>query len=912
LPIKAFELFGTVEVKNTASAELRRVDRDVDRTKKNLGGLKGALSGALHLPNGALSGVQGALGTLGNISEAISAIPVAGKLITGAVSAIAGPIKDLAQSGLAFNDLKENATLAFSVILRDGEKAKKLFADLSQFGKDSPIFKTADLVRYAQTFLPITGAGPELFKTLKGIGALTASTGDMGNLPEVMRALRQIATKPKLSAEEMNQQLADAGIDGWGLLGRARGQTAAEVMALTSQGRISGPGAFKVMVDQALRENGVLVDLMGGTRTGLQARIDDEMEQTAAAGTVNLHGTWKQGQQRVLAGLQGGKGQALAGQINTAAGVIGPAVMGGFDSLLDGTLLTKAQSAAQNVAGTVAGTVREGAGQFAGAMKSYGEAGYKAFTDFWEIKSPSERARRLGVFLGMGLEAGLAEKGDAYGALLSLDGLANGRGGRLGADRRAENEALLEDPRVQALMDVIGKGEGTFDPKTGKRTYNKIFGGKRVALGKEHPGIYVPFGKTTSSAAGFGQFLEKTWKGVDGVFGGGLDFNNPHDQELAVVELMRQRGMIGPLMQGDTATAIKKGGKEWASLPGSPYGQPTQSLSGALSTFNTRLGVHANGAPVSNANPMPVALMGGKAGVGTGATGEMGLAASLGDLRGGFGVFSPGVMAGGATGAMDAKAAITLPTGTLRPGTLTDMALAADDAAKGVGKLGEGAELTAEQLKKNREISDIPGAQKAKKDKLFDSVLTKEGVAGDFKSNLQGALMNPFSKKSWAGAGMGFLQDIQGRAAADLSSMLTGALFGKRGEDGKLSGGLLSGLFGSLFGGGGKQGGGGFLSGLLGSLFGGFRAAGGPVSPGRLYMVGENGPELFAPGAGGHVIPNGGAGSMGGGEVRVINVHDSRHVERIVENYMNSPRGGRTFVNRMRYHSGAVSQTVHR
>lgn len=45
---------------------------------------------------------------------------------------------------------------------------------------------------------------------------------------------------------------------------------------------------------------------------------------------------------------------------------------------------------------------------------------------------------------------------------------------------------------------------------------------------------------------------------------------------------------------------------------------------------------------------------------------------------------------------------------------------------------------------------------------------------------------------------------------------------------------------------------GSFLSGL----FGGGRAGGGPIDPSKFYLVGENGPELFAPGLSGAVIPN--------------------------------------------------------
>ena len=49
------------------------------------------------------------------------------------------------------------------------------------------------------------------------------------------------------------------------------------------------------------------------------------------------------------------------------------------------------------------------------------------------------------------------------------------------------------------------------------------------------------------------------------------------------------------------------------------------------------------------------------------------------------------------------------------------------------------------------------------------------------------------------------------------------------------------------------------LEGLLAGLFdfGGARAAGGPVAPGRSYLVGENGPELFTPSGHGAIAPNG-------------------------------------------------------
>lgn len=51
----------------------------------------------------------------------------------------------------------------------------------------------------------------------------------------------------------------------------------------------------------------------------------------------------------------------------------------------------------------------------------------------------------------------------------------------------------------------------------------------------------------------------------------------------------------------------------------------------------------------------------------------------------------------------------------------------------------------------------------------------------------------------------------------------------------------------------------------LGKIFGGARAGGGPVSGGKGYIVGENGPEWFMPNTSGAIIPNGGSfGNMPG------------------------------------------------
>jgi len=53
----------------------------------------------------------------------------------------------------------------------------------------------------------------------------------------------------------------------------------------------------------------------------------------------------------------------------------------------------------------------------------------------------------------------------------------------------------------------------------------------------------------------------------------------------------------------------------------------------------------------------------------------------------------------------------------------------------------------------------------------------------------------------------------------------------------------------------------GGITGAVGNIFGGGKAAGGSVSAGTSYLVGERGPELFTPSGSGRIIPNGGGGA---------------------------------------------------
>jgi lysozyme len=146
--------------------------------------------------------------------------------------------------------------------------------------------------------------------------------------------------------------------------------------------------------------------------------------------------------------------------------------------------------------------------------------------------------------------------------------------------------ALFEislDPNVGAFLQMIRAGEGT----AGADGYRTLYGGGLVDHLADHPRERVtrPLGGKliTSTAAGAYQFLERTWDEVAAALE--LPDFSPASQDIAAVYLIRRRGALADVRAGRFEAAVAKCAREWASLPGSPYGQPTKSLDQARNVY---------------------------------------------------------------------------------------------------------------------------------------------------------------------------------------------------------------------------------------------------------------------------------------------------------------------------------------
>lgn len=131
-----------------------------------------------------------------------------------------------------------------------------------------------------------------------------------------------------------------------------------------------------------------------------------------------------------------------------------------------------------------------------------------------------------------------------------------------------------ELPRnIRAFLDTLAYAEGTDD------RYNYIFTHATFESYTDHPRKRKCSGKLCSNAAGRYQFLADTWDGLAPDLG--LTDFTPPSQDKAVVEAIRRSGAFRNVSKSskyeEFTEALRKLNGVWASLPGSPYGQPTHT-----------------------------------------------------------------------------------------------------------------------------------------------------------------------------------------------------------------------------------------------------------------------------------------------------------------------------------------------
>lgn len=152
--------------------------------------------------------------------------------------------------------------------------------------------------------------------------------------------------------------------------------------------------------------------------------------------------------------------------------------------------------------------------------------------------------------------------------------------------KRADLRAALAHANVRAFLRAIRLGEGTSDDAG----YFRVVGSKvgdppDFTDTSKHPNrvVWIERLKLHSSAAGAYQIIRRTWEALVGRYGF-KDFA-PDTQDEAAVGLIAGRRALDDVRAGRLAEAIEKCRLEWASLPGSPYGQRTEDYAAVQAEY---------------------------------------------------------------------------------------------------------------------------------------------------------------------------------------------------------------------------------------------------------------------------------------------------------------------------------------
>lgn len=156
----------------------------------------------------------------------------------------------------------------------------------------------------------------------------------------------------------------------------------------------------------------------------------------------------------------------------------------------------------------------------------------------------------------------------------------------------------LQDANIQAFQELIRDCEGTAAPDG----YDYLFGSspnntRRFTDMSQHPNVKEPFGNNGeySDAAGAYQIMYATEQGlIKQLVGYGMSLEqatmfDEATQNLKCVLLFSNSNVCQKIIDGCFFEAINVLNRIWASLPGSPYGEPVKTIAEAI-TFYTKNG----------------------------------------------------------------------------------------------------------------------------------------------------------------------------------------------------------------------------------------------------------------------------------------------------------------------------------
>lgn len=227
---------------NEFNKEMGALQKNVKRTfaSDNLGINKGAL--------GVIAGVGVALGALG-----VASVKAAGQM--------------------------EQTRIAFTTLLKDGEKAKSFLSELEKFAASTP-FELPGVLDASKRLLAFGFSAEQVIPILTAVGDSAAGLGiGEEGIQRLTLAIGQMQAKGKVSAEEM-LQLAEAGVPAWEMLANKIGTDIPTAMDKASKGQISAAEGIQAVISGMNSKFGGMMEQQAQTVNGIMSNIQDSVTQS--------------------------------------------------------------------------------------------------------------------------------------------------------------------------------------------------------------------------------------------------------------------------------------------------------------------------------------------------------------------------------------------------------------------------------------------------------------------------------------------------------------------------------------------------------------------------------------------------------------------------------------------------------
>lgn len=214
-------------------------------------------------------------------SAARTSMSLVGSAAVAAAGALATLTGVIGKVGIQYNAMMEQSEIAWGTILGSQEEAKKTLQQLQVMGAKTP-FEFEGLDKAAKLLNMAGFEGDNLFKTLTSVGdAVSAVGGGQAELEGISMAIFQMASKGKISAEEMNQ-LAERGIPAWQMIADAQGKSVQEVMKMSENGELFAKDVLPQLTEQLGTKFGGAMEKQSHTFNGMLSTIKDNLKMISA------------------------------------------------------------------------------------------------------------------------------------------------------------------------------------------------------------------------------------------------------------------------------------------------------------------------------------------------------------------------------------------------------------------------------------------------------------------------------------------------------------------------------------------------------------------------------------------------------------------------------------------------------